>query len=103
MGLLEGVVDEAHGLIREAFEITRRAARVPVVYLVGLANESREQRFVAKIIDDTGDSPAGTVDFPQRPWREMGPAHAAGNRETVVDVPVHLRTRKRAQLVMDQD
>src|SRR6185312_8621098 len=53
------------GLIREAFEIARRPAGVPVIYFVGLANESREEGFIAKIIDDPRNSAAGAVDFPE--------------------------------------
>src|SRR5262245_37624309 len=76
LSFLQGVVDEAHGgkflgetdgkarerqggaarSVGEGVDVLGGTAGVPVVDLVGIADERGEQRLVAKIVDDAGNS-----------------------------------------------
>ena len=52
-------------LVGQLLHVARGAAGVPEIDLVGIADERREQRLVAEVVDDAGNSPAGTVNLAQ--------------------------------------
>ena len=107
LGLLQGVIDQAHSAwfalgrsgvfwrldvmaaIPQSVEVGDffdRAANVPIIHLVGVADEGGQQRFVADIVDDAGDSLAETMERPQCSRGKERPAAGAREGQTVLDV-----------------
>jgi hypothetical protein len=75
-----------------------RAANVPVIHLVGVADEGGQQSLVADIIDDAGDSFAETMDGPQRRRRKKWPAARARERQPMLDIMNRIAKREGAEL-----
>src|SRR5690349_1860889 len=91
------------GSIGEVVHLLAGASHIPVTHLVGFADEGREQRLVAKIVDDARDSATAPMQRAKRPAREARPAVATGERETVMNIVRHVGARKRMQLVVDEN
>ena len=87
----------------EVVQVFHRMADVPVVYLVGLPNESRENGLVAQIIHHAWNAFACAVDFADGPGGEMRAALATREREAMANVVLYVSEGQGQQLIMHED
>src|SRR5581483_1423748 len=84
-------------------EVFHGAPDIPVIYLVGLTNESRENGFIADVVHNAGYALARAVNLADGAGGELRPAAAAGEGEPVADVILHIVARERVEFVMDEN